>query len=324
MIGLFFLFLLGLLMLLGGAEILVRGATSMGLRLGVTPLIAGLTIVAFGTSAPELIVGVDAALEGLGDVAIGGAVGSNICNIALVLGIAALIRPIDIQSQLVKKDIPIMVGASILLVVLLIDRDISRVDGVILVAGILLYTVFSIRNARREPDDVILEFEQGVPTRQLPRFVELALVAGGLGLLVGGGTIVVQNAVEIAHRLHVSPAIIALTVIAVGTSLPELATAAIASFRRQGDIAIGNVVGSNIFNIFAIVGISATIVPLNMGGIDWTDMLAMVVVSLLLVPLVLSRRRLERWEGLLLVLFYFAYLYATVNDFDIVPVPEII
>ena len=319
MIGAILFFLLGLIMLLGGADVLVRGATSLGLRLGVTPLVAGLTIVAFGTSSPELVIGIDAALAGLGDVAIGGAVGSNICNIALVLGVAAIIRPIDIHSQLVRQDIPIMLGCSVLLVLLLIDRDISRFDGAVLASGVVAYTWYSIRVARREQEDIQREFSQGVIDNRLPWFVEILLVFTGLALLIGGGVIVVDNAVSIAHALSIPPAIIALTVIAVGTSLPELATAGIASWRRQGDIAIGNAVGSNIFNILAIVGVSATIMPLGMGAVDWTDMLAMIAVSLILIPLVLSKRRLERWEGFLLVVVYCIYLVVTVVDADIVP-----
>ncbi len=313
MITLLFHFIAGLALLLLGADFLVRGATSIGLRLGITPLVAGLTIVAFGTSSPELAVGVDSAYRDLGDITIGSAVGSNICNIALVLGAAALVRPINIQSQLVRLDIPVMIFCSLLLIFMLADGVISALDGIALVSGIAIYIFFSIYLARDERKKIQDEFGEAVRDNLLAWWKEILLVTVGLGMLIFGGTILVDNAVELARGLKIAPALIGLTVIAIGTSLPELATATLASYRRQGDIAIGNAVGSNIFNILAIVGISALVGPLRMGAIKWLDLAVMLTVSLILVQLVISRRKLERWEGAFLLVIYFLYMLVTVQ-----------
>ncbi len=313
MITLLFHFIAGLALLLLGADFLVRGATSIGLRLGITPLVAGLTIVAFGTSSPELAVGVDSAYRGLGDITIGSAVGSNICNIALVLGAAALVRPINIQSQLVRLDIPVMIFCSLLLIFMLADGVISALDGIALVSGIAIYIFFSIYLARGERKKIQDEFGEVVRDNLLAWWKEILLVVVGLGMLIFGGTILVDNAVELARDLKIAPALIGLTVIAIGTSLPELATATLASYRRQGDIAIGNAVGSNIFNILAIVGISALVGPLRMGAIKWLDLAVMLTVSLILVQLVITRRKLERWEGAFLLVIYFLYMLVTVQ-----------
>ncbi len=308
-----FLFIAGLVLLLLGADFLVRGATSIGLRLGITPLVAGLTIVAFGTSSPELAVGVDSSYRGLGDMAIGSAVGSNICNIALVLGAAALVRPINIQSQLVRLDIPVMIFCSLLLILVLMDGVISTFDGVVLVGGIAAYIFFSIYLARGEQKKIQDEFGEVVRDNLLAWWKEILLVVVGLGMLIFGGSMLVDTAVELARGFKIAPALISLTVIAVGTSLPELATAMLASYRRQGDIAIGNAVGSNIFNILAIVGISALVGPLRMGAIKWPDLAVMLAVSLILIPLVISRRQLERSEGVFLLVIYFLYMLVTVQ-----------
>lgn len=313
MITQLFLFIAGLALLLLGADFLVRGATSIGLRLGITPLVAGLTIVAFGTSSPELAVGVDSSYRGLGDMAIGSVVGSNICNIALVLGAAALVRPINIQSQLVRLDIPVMIFCSLLLILVLMDGVISAFDGVVLVGGIAAYIFFSIYLARGEQKKIQDEFGEVVRDNLLAWWKEILLVVVGLGMLISGGSILVDTAVELARGFKIAPALIALTVIAVGTSLPELATAMLASFRRQGDIAIGNAVGSNIFNILAIVGISALVGPLRMGAIKWSDLVVLLAVSLILIPLVISRRQLERSEGVFLLAIYFLYMLVTVQ-----------
>lgn len=313
-ITLLFFLTVGLALLLLGADLLVRGATSIGLRLGITPLVAGLTIVAFGTSSPELAVGIDSSYRGFGSLAIGSAVGSNICNIALVLGAAALIRPINIQSQLVRLDIPVMILCSLLLIFVLADGVISALDGVALVTGIVAYVFFSIYWARGERKRIQDEFRAVVRDNLLAWWKEILLVAIGMAMLIFGGSILVENAIELAQDLNIAPALVGLTVIAIGTSLPELVTAMMASYRRQGDIAIGNAVGSNIFNILAIVGISALVGPLRMGAIRWTDLAVMLAVSLILIPLVISRRQLARWEGALLLLIYVVYLMLTVQE----------
>ncbi|MCZ6560090.1 MAG: calcium/sodium antiporter [Gammaproteobacteria bacterium] len=312
MLTLFLLFIAGLALLLLGADFLVRGATSIGLRLGITPLVAGLTIVAFGTSSPELAVGVDSAYRGIGSMAIGSAVGSNICNIALVLGAAALVRPINIQSQLVRLDIPVMIFCSLLLMLMLVDGVLSALDGFFLIGGIAAYIFFSIYLARSEKKKIQDEFGEVVRDNLLAWWKEILLVVIGMGMLIYGGKILVDSAVGFAGNFNIAPAIIGLTVIALGTSLPELATAMVASYRQHGDIAIGTAVGSNIFNILAIIGISATVAPLQMGAIKWPDLAVMLAVSLILIPLVVSRRQLERWEGAFLLVIYVVYVSVTV------------
>lgn len=314
MISLFFFISVGLLLLLVGADFLVRGSVSLGLRLGVTPLVAGLTIVAFGTSSPELMIGVDAAMKGFGSLAIGSAIGSNVCNIALVLGAAAIVRPINIQSQIVRLDIPVMIACSLLLIALLADGLISKGDGILLMFGIAGYIGFSIYSSRREQKKIQEEFGEFVRDNLLAWWKEVLLVAIGMTLLIFGGSLLVDNAVRLAESVNIDPAVIGLTIIALGTSLPELATAMLASYRRHSDIAIGNAVGSNIFNILVVVGVSAMIRPLMMGAVAWIDLGVMLAMTLILVPLVATRRQLERWEGGLLVAIYVVYILTTAQS----------
>ncbi len=314
MIILFFFISVGLLLLLVGADFLVRGSVSLGLRLGVTPLVAGLTIVAFGTSSPELMIGVDAAMKGFGSLAIGSAIGSNVCNIALVLGAAAIVRPINIQSQIVRLDIPVMIACSLLLIALLADGLISKGDGILLMFGIAGYIGFSIYSSRREQKKIQEEFGEFVRDNLLAWWKEVLLVAIGMTLLIFGGSLLVDNAVRLAESVNIDPAVIGLTIIALGTSLPELATAMLASYRRHSDIAIGNAVGSNIFNILVVVGVSAMIRPLMMGAVAWIDLGVMLAMTLILVPLVATRRQLERWEGGLLVAIYVVYILTTAQS----------
>ena len=294
----------GILLLYLGGNFLVSGSAGLAAHLGVRPLVAGLTIVGFATSMPELAVTLDAAIEGYSDIAVGNVVGSNICNIALILGLSALIAPIRVDPQLFRVDIPIMLASSALLVALLLDDRLTRAEGVLLILGILAYVslhLWLVLVRRGEPDLVEQE-NTAVQDSRAARHV--LFVVAGLATLVLGGYFVVHGGVELATAIGVSNAVIALTVVAVGTSLPELSTAIIAAVRSQGDIVLGMVIGTNIFNILAILGLTASIQPLVRGGVGWLDLGVMFSVSILIVPLLWSRLRLGRSEGVLLLLGY--------------------
>lgn len=299
----------GLVLLALGAEGLVRGSSSIALRMGVTPLVVGLTIVAFGTGSPEMIVSLQAALAGSSDLALGNIVGSNIANIALILGLAALARPLHVRSALLRREVPIMIGVTLLLVVLLRDGELGRLDGAILTAGAIVYTMGTYLAARRDRDvEVAGEFAQEMPEAQSSTGRSVILViAGFVGLLIGAH-VLVNGAVVIAQALGMSQVVIGLTVIAIGTSLPELATSVVAALRNDADVAFGNVLGSNILNILLILGVVAMIQPISGTGLRTLDLVAMVGSAMLLYPLLWRGRILNRWEGGLLLVGYVAYL----------------
>jgi cation:H+ antiporter len=303
----------GLGMLYLGGEALVRGASALALRLGMSSLAIGLTVVAFGTSMPELIVSVDATLKGLGDIAIGNVVGSNIANVALILGIATVLRPSVVEAKVVRFDAPLMVAVSFTLALALFDGAVSRWEGIVLLIGLVGYTGFTFWESKRETDSVQDEFSSAVPVPQLGIAFGALLVVAGLAMLLGGGHLLVVSAVDLATTLGVSQAIIGLTIVAIGTSLPELVTSVVASLRGQGDIAIGNVVGSNIFNILGIVGTAAIIDPLRIGGVTWTDVGSMCALACLLVFILFVRPRLGRVEGLVFLSCYILYLGVLVS-----------
>lgn len=301
---------LGSVLLYAGGEGLVRGAGTMALRLGMSPFIIGITIVAFATSAPELAVSLQAALAGADDVAIGNVVGSNIANIGLILGICAVLRPVKIEARILSLDLPWLIFVSLLLVAFLNDGHISRPAGLVFLAGLGVFLYWNIQVARREQEDerVRLEFEGAVPHVKESALMDWLFILGGLVALVAGGAAFVRGGVGLATALGVSPALIALTVIAIGTSLPELATSIVASLKGNDDIAVGNVIGSNFFNILAILGITAVLRPLDRGDITMVDLVAMLMFALLLVPLIMVRRRIGRPEGLALLAAYVAYI----------------
>jgi len=303
------LILLGGTLLFFGGEALVRGATALGLRLGLSPLVVGLTIVAFGTSSPELAVSLNAALDGLSDVAIGNVVGSNIFNIAAVLGMVCLIRPMRVQSQIVRLDAPIAVGAALLLVALLADRSLSQLDGALLAVLLLGYIGLQLRLSLRGRDALAAGYAgiEGAVDPRRPAWVDLALAAAGVGILVLGAKLFVDGAVTLARLLGIREAVIGLTILAVGTSLPELATSLVAAVRKEADVAIGNAIGSNIFNVFSICGFSALLTPLEQGGITAVDLWVMVAFSALLWPVLYTGLKLTRFEGGLLFAGYLAY-----------------
>ncbi len=303
------LIVVALLLLFGGAELLVKGSASLAARAGLTPLVIGLTVVAFGTSSPELAVSLKAAYAGQGDVAVGNVVGSNVLNIAVILGLSAVICPISVHLQLIKVDVPIMILVSVLLPVLLSDGRLGRVEGGLLCAGIVVYTIFNVMMARKgAAAEVESEFAESVPKATQHWSFDLGLIGGGLATLVVGSRLLVDNSIEVARAFQISEAVIGLTVVALGTSMPELATSIIAAVRRQPDIALGNVIGSNIFNILATLGLSSLMVPMTAGGITLVDYAVMVGTAVLLLPFLMTGPRLGRLEGLVFLGGYCGYL----------------
>ena len=299
----------GLVLLFLGGEGLIRGSSNLAIKIGITPLLVGLTVVAFGTSAPELVVSLKAALIGNSSISLGNVVGSNIANIALILGLAALIRPLDIHAKVIMREIPIMIGISVLLLLLLIDGELGFFDGLVFVFGIVIYTVVNVLMARKEKNpEVDLEFKEGLKSKfGVP--VSIVFMVVGLGLLILGADLFVQSAVAIAKMFNVSDAIIGLTIVSIGTSLPELITSVVASFKRESDIIMGNVIGSNIFNILSILGITAIIIPIRSAGITYVDLGVMIFVAIILLPLSKSGFLITRLEGALLLLGYAGYMY---------------
>jgi len=305
-----FLFLLGLVALYFGAEWLVRGAARLARRVGVSPLVVGLTIVAFGTSSPELVVSVFAAARGQADVAVGNVVGSNILNIALILGLAAILRPLRAQMRLIVRETPIMIAAGVALAVLGLDGTVSRPDAALLLAGLFAYVAFVLRGARREAVAIKQEFERFESAEALApdgrgRARDVLLIVVGLTALSIGARLLVDASLVFARTLGVSELVIGVTVVAVGTSLPELATSLLAVWRDEADIAVGNVVGSNIFNILGILGLAGLVSPLAMNpGLFRLELPVMLAVSILLAPLLATGLRIGRIEGALLLAGY--------------------
>lgn len=308
------MFSLGLVALTIGAELMVRGAARLALTFGISSLVVGLTIVAFGTSAPEMAVSAGAALSGSGDLAIGNVLGSNIANVLLILGLSALIVPLVVNEQIIRQEIPIMIGACLLFLVLALDGNISNSEGALLFGLVIVYTVFLITQSRRASKAAEVEFAEEMPDTSSKWdahwSVQCLLVLGGLGLLVLGADWLVDSAVAVARAFGVSDLVIGLTVVAVGTSMPEIATSLVAAFRGQRDIAVGNVVGSNIFNIFACMGVAGFIAD---GGLMVSetarnfDLWVMLAVAFACLPIVITGREIARWEGGVFLAYYAAY-----------------
>jgi len=308
------LFVFGFVLLIGGGEILVRGASRLAVSMGISPLVVGLTVVAFCTSAPELAVSIQAAVAGQGDLAVGNVIGSNISNILLILGIAALIAPVVIKQQLIIVDVPLMIIASLLMWVFALDGVVSPLEGALLFIGILGYILFAMAQSRREQRSVKAQYSDtyAPPARSsTPLWVSLSQVIIGVSLLVIGANWLVDGAVAVAKALGVGELIIGLTVIAVGTSLPELATSVIASARGERDIAAGNVIGSCIFNILGVLGATALLAP-NGVAVPATaisfDLPIMVATAVACLPIFFSGNRISRGKGALFVGYYLAYV----------------
>jgi cation:H+ antiporter len=297
------LFIAALILLVAGGELLVRGAARLAAGLGVAPLVIGLTVVAFGTSAPELAVSVRAALTGQADIAVGNVVGSNIFNVLFILGVSAVIVPLSVTQQLIRLDVPVMVGTSALVLVMALDGAIGRLEAALLVTGLLAYVGLQVHLSRRASSNANAETQHGRTA------ANLFLIAAGLALLVLGSNWLVTAAARIAALLGVSHLIVGLTIVAAGTSLPEVVTSIIAGLRGQRDIAIGNVIGSNIFNLLAVLGITGVVVP---GGLPVSasaaamDIPVMLAVAVLCLPVFIGYT-INRWEGLLFLAYYVIY-----------------
>ena len=313
------LIVVGLLFLVAGAEALVRGASKLAAGAGISPLIIGLTVVAFGTSAPELAVSVGSRLADQPDVAVGNVVGSNIFNVLFILGVAALAAPLTAASQLVRLDVPLGIAVSGGTYLLAMNGTIGRAEGLLLTTGIVLYTAFQIVQSQAPSAKRPASFssEEESPSwidstfASVPAWVRnLTLVVVGLSLLVAGAQWFVDGAVEISRRLGVSELVIGLTVVAGGTSLPEAATSLMASLRGQRDIAVGNVVGSNLFNLLAVLGLSAAVSPNGLpvsSAVLWFDLPVMIAAATACLPIFFTGYAIARWEGALFLGYYVAY-----------------
>ncbi len=310
MIGLFFA---GLVALVAGAELLVRGASRLALSWGISPLVVGLTVVAMGTGAPEVAVSVGASLEGRVDIAIGNVVGSNIFNVLFVLGLSAVIAPLFVDRHITRQEVPIMIGATLLLMVFSLDGRLSLPESVMLCALLLAYTAFLVIQSRRQNDEAANDQSPGLQKKEEAKShwsLQLLMIIGGLILLVLGARWLVDAAVTFARDLGISELIIGLTIVAAGTSMPEVATSVMATLRNERDIAIGNVVGSCTFNILGCLGIAGIVAP---GGLTVApavlnfDIWVMLAVAFACLPVFFTGRRIGRWEGAVFLFYYAAY-----------------
>lgn len=301
----------GLVGLFFGADWLVKGAARLAGSFGIPPLVIGLTVVAYGTSMPEQIVSLTAALNDASDIAVGNVVGSNIFNIALILGITSLIFPIAVNSQLIKREIPLMIVVSFIAFFLAsTGKEYSRIEGVVLFAGVLAFTVFSLWFSQRDTDPIegeINEDVQSLLTEKTNRLLEAGRALVGVIILVLAATATIEGATGVAKAIGISDVVIGLTLVAAGTSLPELATSVVAAFRKQADISVGNIVGSNLFNLLSILGITAIVSPISVNSeILRYDFWVMIGVAIMLFPLALNRR-LDRYEGVMFLAVYVSY-----------------
>jgi cation:H+ antiporter len=312
----FIALVLGLVALVGGAELLVKGAATIATRFGIAPIVVGLTVVAFGTSAPEFAVSIGASLSGNTDMSLGNVVGSNTANVLLILGMSATVSGLIVTQQIVRVDIPIMVLVSAVVFVLALNDSIGRIEGAVMFAALLVYTGWLIRNARKESKQVIEEYSESVEELEddivdRPMWVLVGLIVVGFALLVVGSNLLVSSATDVAEWFGVSDLVIGLTVVAIGTSLPELATSVLAAIRGQRDIAVGNVLGSNLFNLLGVLGLAGMLspkgIPVSQEALT-LDLPVMMVSALVLIPICWNGFMIKRWEGFLLMAFYFAYV----------------
>ncbi len=302
------LFVAGLVLLFGGGHFLVDGSAKIARLLGIHPIIVGLTIVALGTSMPELLVSLTAALKGQSDVALGNIIGSNVSNIGLILGLSALARPLNVHPNLLKSEIPIVIAVSIVFWLLCLNGTLGRIDGMVLVIGFVIYLSLVIRGARRDAKNYQRTDEQNNTFRSTVMKNSI-LVLIGIAALKFGADWVVDSATEISRRFGVSELILGLTIVAIGTSLPELATSVVAALKKEGDISVGNIIGSNIFNMMFIAGPTAIIRPLTVQStLNSNHLPIMVGITLLMLPLLRSNRELSRPEGAVLLASYIAIM----------------
>lgn len=313
------LFVIGLILLLVGADVLVRGAADLAVGVGISPLVVGLTVVSFGTSAPEAAVSVQSTFTGEGDIALGNVVGSNILNILLILGLSALITPLLVSRQLLRVDLPVMIGVSFLPLLFGLDGRIGRFEGFLLFSGVIGYTAFLIRQSRMARVEGLARIAtEEVPERSHRSVMGNAALMGlGIGMLLVGSRWLVGGAVQMAGMLGVNQLVIGLTVVAAGTSLPEVATSVVAALRGQRDIAVGNVVGSNTFNVLFVLGAAGLAAPDGVPVIPAAltfDLPVMIAVALACLPIFFTGYVISRWEGALFLAYYVAYTSFLVLD----------
>ena len=300
----------GLVLLYFGADWLVQGAVTLALHLGLSPLIVGLTVVALGTSVPEALVSVQAAIGHQGGIALGNVIGSNILNIALILGLSSLILPLKVDSHIVKADVPLLTGATFMLVVLLEDFHISRMEGAFLLLCIVFYVTGNIMTVKRtSPEEDKIEGMEIPEDSGKTLWRDVGFLILGIVTLGFGANFLVTGAVDLARIFGLSEALIGLTIVSIGTGTPEMATALMAAYRKRADLAIGNAVGSNLFNIMFVLGIAGLVAPLDGKGISSVDLYVMLGVTILLLPTVWTGRILDRKEGFLFLAIYVGYLY---------------
>jgi len=300
----------GLILLYFGANWLVQGAITLALHLGLSPLIVGLTVVALGTSVPEALVSIQAAIGNQGGIALGNVIGSNILNIAVILGLSAFLNPLKVDSHLVKADVPLLAGATFMLVVLLEDFHISRMEGAFLLLCIVGYVAGNIMTVKRtSPEENKIEGVEVPEDHSKNLWRDISFLFIGLIALAFGSNFLVTGAVDLARIFGLSEALIGLTIVSIGTGTPEMATALMAAYRKRADLAIGNAVGSNLFNIMFVLGIAALVAPLDGKGISSIDLYVMLGVTILLLPTVWTGRILDRKEGFLFLAIYVGYLY---------------
>ncbi len=307
------MFLAGLIALVAGAELLVRAASRLATSMGISPLVVGLTVVAFGTSAPEIAVSVGAAMDGRTGLAVGNVIGSNILNVLLILGLSALITPLVVNLQIIRQEVPVMIGASVLVVVLALDGRVGSGDATLLLALLVAYTVFLIvqsRGAPVEPARIAAGSDGARPKPSGHWIVQLLLLLAGLMLLVMGSGWLVDAASVFARSLGVSDLVIGLTIVSAGTSMPEIATSVMAALRKERDIAVGNVIGSNIFNLLGCLGLSGLVAPQGLEisqAVLAFDIWVMLAVAVACLPIFVTGREIARWEGAVFVTYYLAY-----------------
>jgi cation:H+ antiporter len=309
------LLIIGLIVLIVGGDYLVKGSSSIALRLRLSPLVVGLTIVAFGTSAPELLISVQSALKGSPDIAMGNVVGSNICNLALVLGLTAVINPVRVLSNSIKIDWPMTMGSAILLFLVVREGTLGAIEGIIFLAGLGIYLVFTITKSRMDVKSERLKMEEDqipdAPKKQM--WKDIFFIALGCLALYYGSEWFVSSTIDLAISIGVEERVVGLTVVAFGTSLPEMVTAAVASYKGESDLALGNLMGSNIFNILAILGITAIIKPIYVNEVILNnDIIWMLMITLMILPLMIVRREVGRGDGLVLLVVYVIYVYTVV------------
>ncbi|MFQ5921005.1 MAG: calcium/sodium antiporter [Nitrososphaerales archaeon] len=319
------LVVVGLAALFYGANWLVVGSSTVARRLGISEMVIGLTIVAYGTSTPELAVSIAAALEGHADIVLGNVVGSNISNIGLIVGLSAVMLPIAISRTTIRREVPIMIGIALLLVALSIDGSISRIDGVLLLGGLVVFTYFIYARVKKERSSTHLPTSEAELKEDRRRYRRSFLLVGiGIGLLFAGSFITVDNAVIVAKSLGISERVIGLTIIAIGTSLPELVTSLVALRKGHAKISIGNIVGSNIYNILIIIGLSSTLVGITVNPAIYTDYLIMIIFSLAFLAMMRTKFVISRLEGYLLASAYIAYLVMLFISGNALPILDLI